>query len=108
MIKIGIKPLSVNEAWKGRRQKTRKYQIYEKAVLISLPRMVLGDPPYRLSYEFGFSSKGSDIDNPIKQFTDILSKKYHFNDNEIFELTARKTIVSKGSEFVAFKIESIR
>lgn len=106
MIKVKIKPLSVNEAFKGRRVKTQKYKIYELALLVSLPIILdFPDPPYRLSYEFGFSSKGADVDNPIKQFTDVLSKKYGFNDNEVYQLNALKVIVPKGSEFVKFKIE---
>ena len=107
MNKIDLKPLSVNECWKGRRFKTEKYKQFEKAVFYSLPK--LGDlkPPFELSYEFGFSNPGSDLDNPIKPFTDILQKKYKFNDRDIYKLNAEKVIVGKGKEYIKFKIKEL-
>ena len=36
---LRIKPLSVNEAWQGRRVKTKKYRDFEKAVLLMLRPM---------------------------------------------------------------------
>lgn len=103
-MKLDIKPLSVNEAWKGRRFKTDKYSRYEKAVLLMLPKIAIPDPPYKLSLVFGFSSLASDIDNPVKNFVDCLSKKYGFNDKLITELHIKKELVSKGSEFIQFEI----
>jgi Holliday junction resolvase RusA-like endonuclease len=67
----------------------------------------LPPPPFRISYEFGFSSKASDIDNPTKQITDILSKRYKFNDNQVYEMNLKKTIVPKGKEFIKWKIEHL-
>lgn len=108
MIQINIKPLSANEAFKGRRYKTDKYRSYQTKLLYFLPPLKLPEPPYKLTYEFGFSSKGSDIDNPVKQLTDILSKKYKFNDNQIYKMELTKVVVPKGSEYLKFKIESLK
>lgn len=107
MIKtLNIKALSVNEAWKGKRFKTKAYLSYQKAVLLMLPKIIIPEGNLRLELIFGFSSSGSDIDNGIKNFTDILSKKYGFNDNRIYELNIKKEIVKKGKEFIKFKIEN--
>ena len=78
---IKIKPLSVNQCWAGKRFKTPKYKAYEKELLLILPKnykVPLG--MLEISFTWGFSSKLSDYDNPIKAFQDILQKKYNFND----------------------------
>jgi len=50
------------------------------------------------------SNKGFDLDNSLKPFIDILQKKYGFNDNRIYSITAMKRIVPKGEEFISFDI----
>jgi Holliday junction resolvase RusA-like endonuclease len=107
MIKIKTKPLSVNGAWKGRRYKSDEYKNYEVGVTWMLPKITIPEPPFKVSYEFGFSSKGSDIDNPVKCFQDILVKKYGFKDQDIYELHVTKKIVKKGKEYIKFKIETL-
>ena len=102
---IHMKPLSVNEAWQGRRFKTDKYEAYQAEMLLRLPAGKLPSPPYRIFYEFGFSNKQSDFDNPCKPLGDILQKKYHFNDNEIYEAHIRKRVVKKGHEYIRVHIE---
>jgi len=105
---IDIKPLSVNEMYigsrNGTRRKSQKYKAWKRSVAFLLPKMKLPDPPFRLLYEFGFSSKGSDIDNHIKSIQDSLQSKYSFNDNQIHEFTAKKKIVPKGKEYIKFEI----
>ena len=82
MIKIDIKPLSVNQAWKGRRFKTKEYKDFERSVLYMLPKKQnIPDGRLILNLKFGFSNQGSDLTNPIKLVEDILQKKYKFNDN---------------------------
>lgn len=105
---IPIKPLSVNEAWKGRRFKTDKYKNYINAVNLLLPRsFVLPEPPYKIYFEFGFSSKLSDWDNPIKQIQDIICKKYSFDDKLIREGNVKTFIVPKGKEYIKWRIEHL-
>jgi len=105
--RIAHKPLSVNEVWQGKRYKTTAYKAYEKRIIPELPKMVLPEPPYRLTLEWGFSSAASDWDNPIKPFQDILSKHYGFNDKLIFEGIVRKRKVKRGQEYIQFKIEHL-
>ncbi|MEI2271865.1 hypothetical protein OHD16_06890 [Sphingobacterium sp. ML3W] len=104
---INIKPLSVNQAWQGKRFKTPQYKAYEKIVLLSLPLLSIPKPPLKIYLEFGQSSPMADWDNPVKPFQDILQKKYGFNDKDIEEAHVKKTIVPKGQEYSKFKIESI-
>ena len=77
---LPIKPLSVNEAWQGRRYKTRAYKRYEEILLAVMPNITIPKPPYRVSYVFGFSSLAADIDNPIKPLQDIIQKLLRFCD----------------------------
>jgi len=105
MIKLNIKPLSVNEAWQGRRFKTDKNKRYEKVILSFLPlSMKIPENNIKLFVEFGFSNNASDIDNCLKPFIDCLQKKYNFNDKLINELNVRKIKVSKGYEHIIFEI----
>lgn len=107
MIEIKIKPLSVNKVWQGRRFKTNDYRKYEKELLSLLPKQTIKGQ-LKVNVIFGFSSKLSDIDNPLKPFLDVLCKKYNFDDRQIFELNVKKDIVKKGSEFIKYKIQTIK
>lgn len=106
-MKINIKPLSVNQCWQGKRFKTPKYKAYEKELLLLLPsNYKVPLKPLKITLKFGFSSKLSDWDNPIKPFQDILQKKYNFNDSLIYKAIVTKEIVPKGKEYIYFKIEN--
>lgn len=107
MIKIDIKPLSVNKCWQGRRFKTPDYKNYERDLMLMLPNIQIPHSKLYIEVTFGFSNKASDIDNPLKPFLDILQKKYKFDDKDIYELLVHKEIVKKGEEFVRFAIESV-
>lgn len=94
-----IKLLSVNESWRGRRYKTKKYEVYQNTLLLTLPRQTIGNcTRYYIIFIFNFSNKNSDWDNPIKPLQDILQKKYGFNDRDITISHVRKNIVPKKDE----------
>ena len=104
-MKINIKPLSVNDAWKGRRFKSNKYKAYELELWYKLPALKIPKGiKLELTINVGFSSAGSDLDNICKPFQDVISKKYKFNDNQIYRLIMNKEIVKKGSEFISFEL----
>jgi Holliday junction resolvase RusA-like endonuclease len=103
---INIKPLSVNQAWQGKRFKTKKYAKYERDVLLMLPKLSKLEPPFEVALEFGFSNVASDIDNPIKPILDIIQKKYGINDKDIYELKIKKTVVPKKSDYIKFSINT--
>jgi len=104
-IRIDEKPLSVNSAWQGKRFKTFAYKQYERKLLLLLPNKKLNvSDLMRIELFFGFSSKASDLDNPVKMLLDILQKKYGINDKNVYELNIRKCIVEKGKEFIEIGI----
>ncbi len=104
MIRLDIKPLSVNEVWAGRRFKTPKYTKYESDMLQILPDIKIPKGEIQVFYEFGFSSASSDIDNPVKPLQDILQKRYNFDDKRIVKMTVTKKKVKKGFEYILFDI----
>jgi Holliday junction resolvase RusA-like endonuclease len=106
-MRLDIKPLSINAAFKGRRFKTDKYKDYERAVLAMLPKMTVPEGYLSLTLRFGFSSKNADIDNPVKLVCDILQKKYGFNDRLIKRLVVDVEHVAKGKEFIDWEIEAL-
>lgn len=105
--KLDIKPLSVNEAWKGRRFKTDSYKRYIKDIILILDKREIPDGLLELHLKFGFSSHGSDFDNPIKCFVDCLQKKYGFNDNKIKRCVIEVDKVKKGQEYIEWDIMSL-
>lgn len=108
MPKILIKPLSVNQAWMGRKFKTKFYKDYEIELALKLPKLKINkESKLELNLIVGYSNKSSDIDNFLKPFIDVLQKKYLFNDRNIYKLNIVKEIVKKGSEFIEFKINEI-
>jgi Holliday junction resolvase RusA-like endonuclease len=106
--KINEKPLSVNQAWQGKRFKTPIYKAYEKEMLLRMPAgKIETDQMLRVEFFFGFSNKASDLDNPVKLLLDIAQKKYGFNDSNVYELNVRKCIVKKGEEFLHMGIYNL-
>ncbi len=106
MVKIDIKPISVNEAWKGRRFKTDKYKSFRKRVLLHLRPMKLPEEgKLEIHLKYGFTTAGADIDNPTKMILDILSEKFRFNDNRIYRLIIDKDVVGKGNEYFSYSIK---
>ena len=102
---IKIKPLSVNDAWKGQRFKTTAYKHYEQLLGLLLRPLTIPEGKLKLTLIWAFSSAGSDIDNPCKPCIDILQKKYGFNDSRIHKLDLEKTKVKKGDEFIYLLID---
>lgn len=104
MTEILLKPLSVNEAFKGKRYKTDKYDTFIRSMLFLLPKITLPQAPYSIEIVLGYSSKSSDIDNGLKSFLDCLVKKYGFDDREIYQMNVKKEITKKGAEFIKFEL----
>lgn len=105
MNKVQIKPLTANKAWQGKRYKTPDYKRYEADLSYILPDLDVPEGKLEVYYRFGVSSKNADYDNCIKQFQDVISKKYGFNDNRIYRAVIEKVDVKKGNEFIQFDIK---
>lgn len=111
MHRIKIKPLSVNDAWQGRRFKTPEHTNYSTALHYLLPhnqKVIIPPGKLEVFYRFGLSSANSDWDNCIKNFQDALAKKYQFNDKLIFRGIVEKELVKKGLEYVEFEIKEYK
>jgi hypothetical protein len=105
---IPIKPLSVNQAWQGKRFKTDSYKRYERDLMRILPKsVIIPEGPLCLRLEFGFSSAASDWDNPIKPFQDILQKKYNFDDKRVKLGVVAVQSVKRGAEYIKFSIDAL-
>lgn len=104
MTKINVKPITQNQAWKGRRFKSDLYKVFEQEVFYSLPKIIVPVGKLKAVYRFGLSNKQADLDNCIKQFQDVLSKKYGFNDCLIYRLEVEKIDCKKGEEFIEFEL----
>ena len=104
MYKIDIKPLSLNEAYRGRRFTTPSLKSYKQYLNYLLPKLTIPVGKLGINCVFGVSSKNSDGDNLIKCFQDCLSTKYGFNDNMIYQWQIKKTNVKKGKEYIEFDI----
>jgi Holliday junction resolvase RusA-like endonuclease len=102
---IPIKPMSVNQAWQGKRYKTPEYKRYEATIIQLLPCGYIPTCKLKMTIEAGFSNSNSDIDNVIKPFLDILQKKYGFNDRQVYEIVARKLTVKRGQEYIKWRLE---
>lgn len=109
MICVTLKPLSINEAWVGKLRKTPKHHKYRADLLYLLPvNFTMPPPPYLLHLEWGFSSKASDFDNPVKIFVDALAERYKFNDKLIKRCIIDVNHVATGKEYCAFAIETFK
>lgn len=102
-MKIQIKPLSINEAWQGRRFKSKKYIDFEREFYYLLPNIEIPDWPIAIMLRFGFS-RDSDIDNCVKPTLDVMQKRYWFNDIQIKSMVAIKEKVKKWQEYIRITI----
>ena len=106
-VQLNIKPLSVNNAWQGKRFKTPAYKAYEQEVMLRLPnKYEIPDGDLHVIYEFGLNTM-ADWDNPVKPLQDILQKKYNFDDRRILRAEVFKNVVKKGGGYFNFEIRGI-
>ena len=105
--KLDIKAISVNEAYTGRRFATDKLRQFKKDMANLLRGRKIKDAKgkrIKIEYDVGCSNAGFDVHNAIKATTDCISDKYGFNDNQVYLMTIKKTMVPKRAEFIYFKI----
>lgn len=102
---IKVSPLSVNDAWKGKRYKTDNYLQYETDVSLLLP--INKNEPYEpyeselfVKYVWYFKNyKGRDNDNPLKPFQDILKARGYLKDDRYIKASyIKKESVSNIEE----------
>ena len=108
--KIFIKALSVNKLYTGKRKKTELYKAYEWDLWLKLENLEDFEDTHnqlKLNIEVGLSNPRADLDNTCKAFQDILQKKYHFDDCQIYRLIMKKVDVKKGKEYIKFTLDKI-
>ena len=107
-IEIPVKPLSVNEAWKGRRYKSASYSRFEillYAKLLHTVRPNIPDGDLEIHFVWGFSRfRQSDYDNPIKTAQDVICRWLKIDDSRFVSGSQLKVKVDKGDEFIRFFI----
>jgi len=105
-VEIPVQALSINQAFQGRRFKTRIYQAFEREATILLPRMKMMMGLVEVWYEFGLTKrnfKRSDVGNLEKCLSDILVKRgYIEDDRKIMALHLQK--VESSRYYVSIEI----
>ena len=94
---LPLAPLSVNQAFQGRRFKTQKYNDWLDNGLWLLKKA--GGGTYRKPYNIEitlFMARLMDIDNPIKMILDLLKKAGVIEDDRYVDTLFIKKIVSKN------------
>lgn len=108
MITINIKPLSVNEAYKGRKYKTTKCDVFKNTFKSVMPDKIDVPKGYlSIHFIFGLSSKSGDGDNCVKISQDCIAEKYKFNDKLIKRWIIEVENVKKGNEFISFNLTKL-
>jgi hypothetical protein len=102
MIEIDLKPLSINEAFQGRRFKTNKHKAFEKALLLLLlphkKEKIIG--PYFLEYRLSLQNYArTDISNLVKVMEDCLVKSGIVQDDSYCQLMIISKIPADTSSF---------
>ena len=110
-ITLMINPLSTNQCWRhhgNRRYLSELYSRYKRKVAILLhlkkPLPEIPEGELRIDLAFGFSNFNRDTDNAVKPFLDSLCPVLKIDDKRFSGITARKYKVSKGEEFIKFRI----
>lgn len=106
-IVLEIKPLSINQAWMGRRFKTKKYKEYSEAIsyLLLKYKHLCFDGYLNIYYKFYLKHwKTSDYDNFIKALQDVLIENgIIINDRYIMKAVIEKIPSTKDK--IEIKIE---
>ena len=103
-----VKPLSAN-AMTGRNKtyQTAAYTAYQNEIRDELMGIAWPFEAEQVHFdiEAGLSNRGQDLDNIVKPVLDTYQIIYEeFNDNKVYEITLRKTIVPKGDEFLHVRV----
>ena len=107
MFQINTKPLSQNQAWKGKVYKSKAYKDYEQIIKVhlmtfKLPR-IRPNTPFYLFLEFG-TPRYQDCSNSIKLAEDIICRHLGVNDNYVMAIFSRKVITKKQDSYIRFNI----
>lgn len=103
---LHVKPLSVNDATRGRHYPTAAKREYEQRLRLSLPAVaVVGEPYYRVTYDFHLVNFAlTDWDNCVKVTQDCLVKRGILKDDRlIIDARVRKWPAKKDRIVVSIQ-----
>lgn len=106
VLNLNLKPLSINDAFRGRHFPTTAKKVYEQLLRFSLPNVaVVGEPYYRVEYDFHlvrFST--TDWDNCVKVLQDCIVKRGIISDDRLI-VDARVRKFPAKADRITVKIE---
>ena len=105
--RIGLKPISTNKIYKGRRYLSAEAKKFKEDARMHLRQNFqeynIPAGELHMFYRFGLSRK-MDVDNCVKLFQDALCDYLGIDDSRIRTFTAQRDKVKAGQEFIEFKI----
>ena len=107
-IRLEVKPLSVNAAYRGRRFRSSEYQDFKKQMEMALkqnPIKIPNSKYLKIFFDFGLSNNAADWDGPIKTAQDCLFEHIGLNDKVIRAGEVVTTMVDVGNEYIWVRLE---
>lgn len=99
----GLKPLSVNDMWLGRKTDSAKYRKYREHLIRTLPNLEMPEGKLTLELRVYLERSNADLDNVLKGLIDSLQDRYEFNDKIIYKIVAEKFVVKRGEGNIEFR-----
>ena len=103
---IELKPVSINEAFQGKRFKTRKCKDFENDFMLLAPKRKMIKGKIEVEYKFHLRNhKMIDYDNCIKVVQDLIVKcGYIEDDRKIYKATIYK--IPSDKDYIEIKIKN--
>ena len=104
---IPLKPLSLNNCYRGRRFSTRQKKQYDRDLQILLPKVRVDGPLYTVTFRFFLQRPfAGDLDNLCKNLLDnIVDRGIITSDKKVVEIHLYKYRASKDS--IEVQVESL-
>lgn len=112
----GVKPISTNKIWSGKRWLSAAAKVFKTDVhyrlLTSRSELkaqlaAAGDGDLAIRFDFGLA-RDMDIDNCLKLVIDVLSAVLKIDDKRFRGVSACKSKVKRGGEYIRFSISGFR
>ena len=114
VIELQMKSISTNKIWTGKRflsaaardfKKEAHYRLLTNRSELKSQLAAAGDGELAIRFEFGLS-RDADTDNCLKLVIDVLSAVMGIDDRRFRGVSAMKTKVKRGGEFIRFAISA--
>ena len=112
VIELPMASISTNKIWTGRRflsaaardfKKEAHYRLLTNRSELKSQLAAAGEGALAIRFQFGLS-RDADVDNCLKLVIDVLSAVLGIDDRRFRGVSAMKTRVKRGSEFIRFAI----